>query len=196
MRAILTTAGVTCCPVHMQCTKTRSWITAVTNSCASRDVWGISMEYVFSLFTLCVLMHVHVDRVVSSYHSDRNPALAEPAPVWFGSGGNVCGSAVWSHRETRMRMRTRTKMTTMIKTPHSLAPHPPWLASQVKHRFLTQRLQTNRSTYKKNTERKSYYLHYLHYNNIFFTFKFYIDHISFCPKKLKIHPRWLRIMVL
>ena len=66
MRSILTTAKVIYYLMHMQ---------------------------VSSLVILFVLMYVHAYRN-ASYRSDRNPALAVPAPVWFGSDGNVCGSAV------------------------------------------------------------------------------------------------------
>lgn len=87
----------------------------------------------------------------SPYHNDRNPALAAPAPVWFGSDGNVCGSAVWSRRETRMMtMIIRKKMMMMkmmmMKTPHTVAPRSLLLASRVKCRFLTLKLETQINT--------------------------------------------------
>lgn len=97
------------------------------------------------MFQSCALMYVlRVCRGVLSYHSDRNPALAVPAPVWFGSDGNVCGSAVWSRCETRMMMMMWTKMTT--RTPRPPAPHPLSLASRVRRRSLTLKLKTQVST--------------------------------------------------
>lgn len=98
----------------------------------------------------CVFSHIFCvyEIIRSPYRNDRNPALAAPAPVWFGSDGNVCGSAVWTRRETRMMtMIIRKKMMmTMMKTPHTVAPRSLLLASRVKHRFLTLRLETQINT--------------------------------------------------
>lgn len=102
-------------------------------------------------FLKCVFSHSSCiyEIIRSPYHNDRNPALAAPAPVWFGSDGNVCGSAVWSHHETRMMtmiIRKKMMMMMMTKTPHTVASRSLSLASRVKRRFLTPRLETQINT--------------------------------------------------
>lgn len=92
--------------------------------------------------------HLYVwgcERLRSTYHSDRSPALAAPAPVWFGSDGNACGSAVWLRCEATTRTTTSPKrMTTTSR--HTVAPRSLSLASRVRRRSLTLRLQAQMST--------------------------------------------------
>lgn len=88
----------------------------------------------------------------SPYRSDRNPALAAPAPVWFGSDGNVCGSAVWIRCEAKTTRTTPPKKM-MTKSRRTVAPRSLSLASRVRRRSLTLRLEAQVSASRKVKER-------------------------------------------